>query len=52
VSITRVGSNKKFADGWATVFGKGSKGAKAAAPATSKAPKKSAKKKAAKKGKK
>lgn len=57
MTIVRVGTNKKFADGWSAVFGKGGKtaGAKAAASKPAAAPKKKAaapKKKAAKKAKK
>jgi hypothetical protein len=46
VTITRVGKNQKYADGWAAAFG-GKAAAKGAAPKTAKkkaSPKKSAKK--------
>lgn len=51
MSIIRIGSNEKYADGWDKAFGKGKKAAKstkAAAP-KKKATKKAAKKKSAKK---
>jgi hypothetical protein len=50
MSIIRVGSNAKFADGWEKAFGKGGKSA--AAKKESKPSPKKAAKKAAKKGKK
>lgn len=51
VTITRIGTNQKYADGWDAAFAK--KGAKAGAAQKKAAPsKKSAGKKTAKKGKK
>lgn len=56
MTIVRVGTTKKYSDGWAGAFGKGKKQAEPAAPAkkaTKKKSKASTKKKApAKKGKK
>ncbi|MCC6492325.1 MAG: hypothetical protein IT424_04830 [Pirellulales bacterium] len=55
MSITRVGSTKKFSDNWDNIFGGGKKSKAAEKPAGKKAAKKSAKKtagKAAKQGKK
>jgi hypothetical protein len=49
VTITRVGTNQKYASGWQAAFGKGASVAKKEA---AKATKKVAKKKAAKKAKK
>lgn len=50
MSVIRVGSNVKYAEGWASVFGKGGGAKKAAKKAAKKVAKKAAKK-AAKKGK-
>jgi hypothetical protein len=57
VTITRIGTNQKYQDGWAAAFSKKGSGAKAASPQTAVAGKKAAKKtaspkKAAKKAKK
>ena len=49
MTITRVGKNEKYAEGWAAAFG-GKSAAKGAAPKTAK--KKASPKKAAKKSKK
>lgn len=51
MTITRVGSNKKFADGWETVFGgkKSAKSKQSAAASTTKGSKKAATKKVSKK---
>jgi hypothetical protein len=53
VTITRVGTNQKYSDGWDKAFGKGGKssGAKAAKPAAKQSAKKAPVKKAGKKGK-
>ena len=46
MTITRVGSNAAYADGWASAFGKGKKTTKKAkAASTTKAKKKTTKKK-------
>jgi hypothetical protein len=47
VTIVRVGTNKKYADGWEAAFGKG-KTATAGKPVSQPTAKKSSKKKAAK----
>ena len=60
MTIVRVGTTKKYSEGWASAFGKGKKAAEAPAPAkksaaksaAKKTAKTSAKKKPAKKGKK
>lgn len=44
MTIVRVGSNQKYAEGWDQVFGKGKTKKKAAKPAAKKAPAKKAKK--------
>ena len=46
MTIVRVGSNDKYANGWSAAFGKGGAKKQAAAPAAKSAPKKAAKKKA------
>ncbi len=51
MSVMRVGSTKKFSDGWDKIFGGAKKPKKAAAGSKSVAKKKTAKKKAAKKRK-
>jgi hypothetical protein len=50
VTITRVGTNKKFADGWSAIFGRGTKSSAAGASTAKKkgAPKKKAPKRAKK----
>jgi hypothetical protein len=50
VTITRVGKNQKYADGWAAAFGSGKSGEKNASAGAAK--KKASPKKAAKKAKK
>lgn len=52
MTITRVGTNKKFAEGWSGVFGKGTKSASAKPAASPKKKAAAPKKKAAKKAKK
>jgi hypothetical protein len=49
VTITRVGTNQKFADGWSAVFGKGKKSATAIASKPAAKKKVPVKKKSAKK---
>jgi hypothetical protein len=51
VTIVRVGTNKKFADGWEAAFGKGKSTATKSSAKTKGTAKKSTKKKAAKKRK-
>jgi hypothetical protein len=48
VTIVRVGTNKKFADGWEAAFGKGKSAATKGSAKAKGAAKKSTKKKAAK----
>jgi hypothetical protein len=45
VTIVRVGTNKKYSEGWESAFGKGKKKTEAAAPAAKKSAKKTTKKK-------